>query len=411
MRIAGAWAGLVCLLGIGCQDKHPTPVATPPAVVEVARPVRHEVTDYEVFTARTQAAQSVNVKARVTGYLTKIDFKDGDKVKENQALFEIDDRPYKAALDKAKGDLEVAKATLVKAQAFYDIGLNVRKNDASAISEQELDKRKGARDEAAGNLEQTKAVLENAQLNYGWCKVTAPIAGRTDRHFLDAGNLVTENVTPLTNIVSLKPIWAYFDVDQNTAEEHQRLIREGKIKSARENEIPVQLSRNSDEGFPIGGTIDFVSNQLDPNTDSIRLRAVFPNDDGKLVAGLFTRIRVPASAPHEALLVSNRAVGTDQGQKFILALNDKNVVESRIVEVGRVHDGLREVRATRQIFETDAQGKQTTRQVEVLKATDRVIVNGLQRVRPGDAVAPRLVDMITGLPMNDENHSASSGKP
>jgi RND family efflux transporter MFP subunit len=399
------------LAAAGCQDKHPDPVATPPPVVEVARPLERTVTDYDVFTARTQAVQSVNVKARVTGYLTRIDFKDGDVVKEGQVLFEIDERPYKAALDKAKADVEIARAALGKAQAFFDIGLNVQKNDANAISAQELDKRKGSRDEAAGNLRQTQAVLENAQLNYGWCKVTAPIAGLTDRHFLDVGNLVSQDVTPLTNIVSLKPTWAYFDVDQNTAESYQQLVREGKVRSARTTEIPVQMAMGTDKDYSYAGVIDFVSNQLDPNTGSIRLRAVFPNDAGSLKAGLFGRVRVPASAPHPALLVNDQAVGSDQGGRYILVVNGQNVVESRTVEVGRVHHGFREVMRTRPVIDTDAQGKDVVKQVEVLKPTDRVIVKGLQRARPGTTVDPRLVNMLTGLPeTGGDNPSASSGK-
>jgi RND family efflux transporter MFP subunit len=400
-------AGL--FLAAGCQDKHPEPVATPPPVVEVARPLERTVTDYDVFTARTQAVQSVNLKARVTGYLMKIDFKDGAVVEAGQVLFEIDNRPYKAALDKAKADEEIARAALAKAQAFYDIGLNVQKNDANAISTQELDKRKGSRDEAAGNLDQTKAVLKNAQLNYDWCKVTAPIAGLTDRHFVDVGNLVTQDVTPLTNIVSQKPTWAYFDVDQNAALRYQELVQEGKVKSARQQEIPVEMALGESKLYSFAGVIDFVSNQLDPNTGSIRLRAVFPNDDGKLEAGLFGRIRVPTSAPHPALLVADAAVGAEQGGRYVLVVNDSNVVESRTVDVGQVHGrGLREVLRTRQVIDIDAHGQQVVRQVEVLRPTDRVVVQGLQRARPNTTVDPRLVDMLTMLPATDSQNKSSS---
>jgi RND family efflux transporter MFP subunit len=364
----------------------------------VARPVERLVTAYEVFTARTQAVQSVDVKARVTGYLMKIDFKDGDPVKEGQVLFEIDIRPYKAALDKAKADLETARAAQVKAQAFYDIGLNVQKESASAISVQEIDKRRGQRDETVGQVKQALANLETAQLNYDWCKVTAPISGLATRHFVDVGNLVNQDTTILTNIVSLKPVWAYFDVDQNTVESVQRLVREGKIKSPRTTEIPVQMGLDTLKGFPISGVIDFVSNQLDPRTGSIQVRAVFPNEDGTLAAGLFARIKVPISDEHQALLVNERAIGTSQGQSYILVLNDKNEVEDHSVAVGQAYDGLREVLRTREIRETTPQGKEVIKQVEVLKPSDRIIVNGLQRVRPGMVVKPKLVNMVTGLP-------------
>jgi RND family efflux transporter MFP subunit len=397
MSISKTVFATLTLLAAGCGDKHPNPVESPPAAVDVAQPLARQVADYQVFTARTQAADSVDVKARVTGYLIKYDFKDGEEVKEGKVLFEIDDRPYKAALDKAKADLEVSNAALVKNQAFYDIGLNVQKQDKSAISEQEIERRKGVRDESAGTVKQSQAALELAQLNFNWCKVTAPIGGRINQHFVDAGNLVTQDVTTLTNIVSLKPIWAYFDADQNTVDRYQRLVSEGKLKAVRSSEIPVQMGLGGDNDFPIQGVIDFVSNQLDPNTGSVRVRAVFPNADGRLVAGLFTRIKVPMSALHDALLVSDRAIGTDQGQRYVLVANDKNEVEYRQVEVGQIHNSLREVFRLRAITEPGSDGKDVTKEVEVLKPTDRVIVNGLQRVRPGAKVDPRPVDMLTML--------------
>jgi RND family efflux transporter MFP subunit len=420
---------ILALAAVGCDEKHPAAVATPPPVVEVAQPVQGTVADYQVFTARTQAVESVEVKARVTGYLTKLNFKDGDIVKEGELLFRIDDRPYKAALDQAKGalevakaSLEVAKASLVKNQADYDIGLNVQKTNKGAISEQELTKRLGARDEsigsvaqATGSIDQATGALENAQLNYNWCKVTAPIGGRATRHLVDVGNIVNKDVTTLVNIVSLKPIWAYINVDQNTALRVQALVQEGKIKAFRGREIPVAMgvTVGSEQSFPIAGAIDYVSNQLDPNTGTIQVRSVFPNKDETLVAGLFARIRVPLTALHAALLVNDRAIGTDQGQKFVFAVNDKDEVEYRPVEVGQLHDGLREVLRFHTIMEPGADGKDVTRKVEVLKATDRLIVDGLQRVRAGAKVDPRLVNMQTLMSVSSnakKSGSASAAK-
>jgi RND family efflux transporter MFP subunit len=406
-------AGL--LATAGCDDKAPKAVDSPPPTVLVSRPVEGKgVTDYQVFTARTQAQQSVDVKARVSGFLTKILFKDGADVKEGDVLFQIDDRPYKASLDQAKANLshakaslDLAQAALVKAQADYDIGLAVQKNDKGAISDQELVRRQGARDEAKANISvttagigQAQAALDMAQLNYDWCKVTAPISGRTTRHLLNAGDMVTQGVTVLDNIVSLKPIWAYFNVDQRTAQQAQVLIREGKLPSPRKGEFPVGMNVGvgNDDAFPIAGTIDYVSNQLDPNTGSIQVRATFPNEDEALVAGLFARIRVPIAAPHDALLVNERALGTDQGQRFIVVVNDKNEVERHMVEVGQVHDGLREVYRFRTVMEPGGDGKTTARKVEVLKPTDWVVVEGLMRARSGDKVEPKHVDMQTLLP-------------
>jgi RND family efflux transporter MFP subunit len=409
-----ALAVVAALAPAGCDEKHPPLEATPPPVVEVARPVERSVSDYQVFTARTQAVQSVDLKARVTGYLTKVLFKDGDTVKAGEPLFQLDDRPYKAALDQAKAaldlanaTLELSKANLVKAQAEYDIGLDVQKQNAGAISAQELTRRLGARDEAKASIDEAKASidrakasLENARLNYDWCKVTSPIDGRATRHLVDVGDVVSQNVTVLVNIVSLKPVWAYINVDQNTALRVQSLVREGKVKNFRSGQSPVGMSVGPGNGsqFPIGGVIDYVSNQLDPNTGTIQVRCVFPNEDETLVAGAFARVRVPLTAPHPALLVNDRALGTDQGQKFVLVVNDKDEVEYHGVEVGQLHDGLREVMRYRTVTESDAGGKDVTKQVEVLKPTDRLVVNGLQRVRPGEKADPKPVDMQTLLP-------------
>jgi RND family efflux transporter MFP subunit len=386
-------------LAAGCTDKHPKPVAMPPPVVDVALPVERTVTDYQIFTARTQAVQSVDIKARVTGYLTKLLYKDGDEVKENDVLFQIDDRPYKAALDQAVAALAAANAALIKAQADYDIGLDVQKKSTGAISEQEIVKRLGNRDEARANVEQAKASLEMAKLNFGWCQVTAPFSGRINAHAVDVGGLVSQNVTTLTSLVSLKPTWAYIDVDENTVLAVQRLVQEGKIVAATKSAIPVQMGLANDAGYPFAGVIDFVANQLDPSTGSIRVRAVFPNENGALVAGMFGRVRAPIGPSHKALLISDAAVGLNQGQKFILVVSDKDEVEARPVDVGQVFDGLREVLRYRTVVEPDASGKDVSKQVEVLKATDLIIVDGLQRVRPGAKVELKLVDMVTRLPV------------
>jgi len=382
---------------VGCSAKRPELVTPPPPVVMVAQPVERKVTDYQIFTVRTEAVESVDIKARVTGYLKEILFKDGSDVKAGDVLFNIDDRPYKAALDEAKANVAYAKAALVEAQANYDIGMNVRKANPAAISEQEINQRLGARDEAAASVLQAEASVESAQLNFDWCTVAAPIAGRIDRHLVDAGNLVSQDVTSLTNIVSIKPIWAYFDVDQNTALDVEKLIAQGKMKRVRESTVNVGMSLGEEQGFPIAGTIDFVGNQLDPNTGSLRVRAVFPNEDGIIGAGMFGRIRVPIGQPHDALLVLDQAVGTNQGQKFVLVVDDQDEVEYRAVDVGQVQDGLREVMAHREITEPATNGADKTSRVEVLGATDRIIVQGLQRVRPGATVNPKQVDMLTLL--------------
>jgi RND family efflux transporter MFP subunit len=397
---SGKWGGLFLVAGIfstaACEQKHPTPVSAPPPIVEVARPLERVITEYEVFTARTQAVQSVNIKARATGYLMKIAFKDGDNVKAGQVLFEIDKRPYQADLDKAKGAME--KLDGQKQYLDVQVSRYTKLVAKGAASQQELDSYIGQQAENVGAMVAARAQVQYAALNLSFCTVASPIDGRIDRHFLDVGDLVMQDNTLLTNIVSLKPTWAYFDVDQNTALRYQELVKSGKVQSPRDTEIPIHMGLGDDKGFGIAGVIDFVSNQLDPSTGSIRLRAVFSNDDGKLSAGLFGRIQVPVSAPHKGLLIRDQAIGTNQGEKYVLVVNESNVVEYRPVEVGQLQTGMREVMRYRKVPDTDAQGKQIVRQVESLTASDRVIVDGLQRVRPGATVNPKLTDMLTQLP-------------
>ena len=398
-KLGALLLGALALAAAGCEHKEAKAVATPPPAVAVSQPVERMVTDYQVFTARTEAVQLVDLKPRITGYLTNILFKDGAEVKEGDVLFEIDDRPYKAALEQAKGALEYAQASLVKTQADYNINLALKKDNVGAVSQEDLNKSMGSRDEAKANIEQAKGSLEKAQLNYNWCKVRAPITGRANKHNIDVGGLASADVTILTNIVSIKPIWAYFDVDENSARRYELLVQKGVVKSFRTSDIPVTMGYSGESDFPVKGATNFVSNQVDPNTGSIRLRAVFPNENGALIAGMFGRIRVPTSAAHQALLVVDSAIGTNQGQRFVLVVNDKNEVEYHAVDVGQIHQGLREVMRFRTVMESDAQGQDVTKQVEVLKETDRVIVDGLQRVRPGVKVDPRTVDLVTLLPV------------
>ena len=400
----------VCLVGLlagsGCE-RPPTPrIETKPPIVQVARPVEREVAEFAIFTGRTEALQDVNVQPRVTGYLTQINFVDGADVKEGDVLFEIDPRPYQAELEIAKGQVALEQAKLDRATENLNRAVRIQQENPGAASQKQIDDFRGDQGEAQGALLTAQANVAKQSLYLGWTKVTAPISGRIDRHFVDIGNLVTQNDTVLTTIVSLKPIWVYFDVDENTLLHIRRQIETGSVKSNRAAPFPVQMGLGVDRDFPYEGVIDFVSNQLDPNTGSIRVRAIFENKNGMLVAGLFGRMRVPISPPHNALLVTERAVGMDQGQRYVMVVNGKNEVELRVVDVGQIHDGLREVNRTRQIVQTSADGRRTMKDVPVLAATDRVIVNGLQRARPGATVDPRLVHMTTLLP-----ESANSGQP
>jgi RND family efflux transporter MFP subunit len=268
------------------------------------------------FTGRVEAVQSVELRARVTGYLAKVAFKEGSKVEKGQLLFEIDDRPYKFSLDSAKAALEVAKfsldsakasleiaqASFVKTKADYEIGLNVQKDNPGAISQQEIIKRLGARDEAQGSINKAKASIEeaksaiakaeanllNAQLNYDWCKVRAPISGRIGRAFLTPGNLVRADETRLASLAATDPVYVYFDVDEKTFLRLRQQLA-GREKGAR---VPLHMGLAGEKDYPHEGALDMVGNRVDPKTGALRMRGVFPNKDGTLVPGMFARVRM-----------------------------------------------------------------------------------------------------------------------
>src|SRR5262245_15032928 len=361
-----AWLPVVlwpCLLALGCNNR-PPPVAPPkPPEVLVCLPVQKQVTDYEVFTGRTDAVEAVDVRARVTGYLDKVHFKDGDDVKQGQLLFEIDSRTYKAEYDKAEANVVLAEAHLRRLNADYTRAVTLLAN--KSLSREEFDKIAGDRNEAEASVGVAKASRDLAKLNLGFCKVTAPIGGRISRRLVNPGNLVKADDTVLTTIVDLDKMYAYFDVNERSLLRFRRLLREGKVKSLRQTKIPVDMGL-SDEGeaFPHEGVLDFADNKVDPTTGSLWVRGVFDNKDRFLSPGLFVRVRVPIGQPHDALLVPERALGTDQGRKFVYVVNSRNEVEYRPVKPGPLHEGLRVIE----------QG---------LAADERVIVSGLQRVRPG----------------------------
>jgi RND family efflux transporter MFP subunit len=353
--------------------------------VNVSHPIERDVTDYAEFTARTAAVDSVEVRAHVWGYLKKVNFKEGAIVQKNEVLFELDPRPYEATLNQAKAKVSQDEAQLRFDEAEYQ--RNLRLVNTGAVSRSDLDKTSAARGVDIANIAADKAVVASRQLDLEYTKVIAPISGRTSRYVVTVGNLIQSGDqgggTLLTTIVSVDPMYAYFDVDERTVLRVRQLVREGKADSPRErSDVPVWLGLANQQGFPHVGTIDFVDNQVNPKTGTMRLRGVFPNKEQVLAPGLFGRARVRIGRPHKALVVSERALDTDQGQKILYVLNDKNEVVTRSVRLGALHDGLREI--------TDG-----------VSRSDRVIVTGLLQVRPGLAVEPKLVDMPGGM-MNVE---------
>jgi RND family efflux transporter MFP subunit len=375
---------LFLALGLGLAGCGRAPSTAPeaaPTPVTVSRPVERDVTDYADFTGRTAAVDSVEVRARVWGYLDKVNFKEGALVKKDDVLFEIDPRVYRADLERAEGTVAQFEARVRRLERDYHRVKNLLAR--GAVGQEEYDRYEADYREALANLHVAKANRDLAVLNLGYTRVTAPVGGRVSRYVVTVGNLIQSGDqnggTLLTTIVSVDPMYVYFDMDERTVLRVRQLIREGKANSARETRWPVSLGLATEEGFPHEGTINFEDNQVNPKTGTLRVRGVFPNKDELLSPGLFARVRVPIGRAHRALLVTDRAIDTDQGQKVLYVANEKNEVVSRAVRLGALHDGLREI--------TDG-----------LEAGERVIVRGLQQVRQGASVEPKVVDMPNGSP-------------
>jgi RND family efflux transporter MFP subunit len=386
-------AGLLVLLPAcaalaGCMQSqaHNGPPQQAPEV-SVSLPVIKEVTDYEDFPGRVEAKHAVEIRARVTGYLEKFHFKEGAEVKKNDLLFEIDDRPYKAELARAEGAITQGEGRLKRLEA--DLRRATDLVAKKSIATEEFDRINGDLKEAEGTLEVARAARDLARLNVEFTRVKAPQDGRISRRFIDPGNMVKADETALTTIVSLDPVYAYFDLDERSTLKAQRLLREGKVKWDPDHPIPLFLGLADEEGrFPRRGLIDFADNRVDPDTGTWRLRATFQNPDHALYPGLYVRIRLPVGEPYKALLVAEQALGTDQGQKFVYVVDKANKVDYRRVKVGRIHDGLRVILPPEYKVED---GKKVI--VSGLEPGERVVVNGLQRVRPGVEVRPQMVEM------------------
>jgi RND family efflux transporter MFP subunit len=376
LAIASALVPGLCLALAGCaQGPSEAPSAAPPPV-SVSYPVEREVTDYADYTARTAAVDSVELRARVSGYLDKVNFKEGALVKKGDLLFVIDPRTYEASRKKAQGELEKLEADLKFAEEKIEIYTPLVKQ--GTVSKEEFLKVIAEKGQALGQITTTKGKILDAELNLGFCKVTAPVSGRVSRALVTVGNLVQAGDltggTLLTTIVSVDPMYAYFDVDEHTVLRVKQLIREGKAKTPDDPDIPVRLGLANEIGYPHHGTVHFIDNQVNPRTGTLRVRGVFPNQDEALTPGFFARVRVPIGFPHKSLLITERALDTEQGQKVVYVVDGENQVVSRPVRLGAVHDGLSEI--------TDG-----------LTAGDRVIVTGLLLIRPGMTVEPKLIDM------------------
>ncbi len=370
LRIFAALAALG-LLVTGC-DKTAAPPTRPPAAVTVNQPVQREVVEWDEYPGRLDAVAMVEVRARVNGYLESIHFKDGAEVKKGDLLFVIDPRPYQAEMDRTAANVKEAETRLEL--AVNDLARAERLLKSKAISEEEADSRSKAKREAEASIQSARAMAEMAKINLDYTHITAPIDGRISRKLITEGNLVNGNqgqATLLTTIVSLDPVYCYFDADERAVLKYQQLAREGKGDNFRDGQAVCEVELANETGFPHKGVLDFVDNRVDPATGTLRVRGVFPNPgpDRVLQPGFFARVRVPGSAKYQALLVPDLAIGTDQGQKFVSVVNAQETVEYRMVKLGPIMDGLRVIR-------------------EGLKPDDWVVVNGLMSVRPGAKVNP-----------------------
>ncbi|HEY0938873.1 MAG TPA: efflux RND transporter periplasmic adaptor subunit [Steroidobacter sp.] len=382
-------AAVLTLLLQGCKSEAQTEAAAPLPQVSVAAALERDVQEWDEFTGRLEAVESVEVRPRVTGYIESVNFSEGSVVKKGDLLFVIDPRPYRAELDRAQAELAraVARAEL----SSSDVERSEKLLDVKAVSREEYDQRLNAQREANANVEAARAAVAAAKLNLEFTRVTAPISGRVSRAIVTAGNLVTggsTQATLLTTVVSIDPIYVTFEGDEQVYLKYTELARRGDRPSSRDAANPVLMALANEEGFPHQGVMTFVDNQVDPRTGTIRARAAFDNKDGYLTPGLFARVKLLGHNSHPAVLVDDRAIGTDQSQKFVYVVDSDNKVSYRTVKVGRLTDGLRIVQ-------------------EGLEPGENVIVNGLQRVRPGVVVAPEKVAMDARL--NQSSMLASTG--
>jgi len=349
-----------------------------PPPVSVAPAVQREVQEFDEFTARLEAPDTVEVRARVAGTVEAVRFKEGQFVKKGDPLFAIDSRGFRADVARAEAQIaslktqsELAKADLARAEKLISV---------NAVSQQEIDQLRTTMRSADANLKGAEAALVQAKLNVEYANITAPVSGRTSRANVTPGNLVGVGDTVLTTLVSSDKVYAYFDASEATYLKYMRAARDGTRPSSREVANPVQMGLSNEEGYPHQGKMDFVDNRLNPATASIRGRAVFDNKQGLFTPGLYARIKLIGSGTYQGTLVADRAITTDQTRKIVLTVGQNNIVQPREVKPGALIDGMRVV--------------------EGVKPGEMVIVDGLLRAFPGAPVTPQVLKVDDkGMPV------------
>ena len=392
-QVVAILAGLGSLTA-GCGPRRQMPQVEPPTVT-VAPAIDREVVDFDTYTGHVEAISSVDVYAQVSGYLEKVEFTDGAMVKEGEVLFEIDKRTYQAEYDTA-----VARKALVEAQdklAKTTLARDQKLVDKGAISQEAFDQAVASADEAAAQIQSATAQIAAAKVNLDYCTISSPIDGRIDRTFVTKGNLVQSGIgspTLLTTIVSVDPVYVYFDIDElallKYMEQNDDGSKKGDDSTLRERKIPVEISLSDGTVYPHLGVIDFGSNQLAAGTGTLSIRAIVPNPEGMLRPGMFTRVRVAAGPPYQAVLAPQGAIGADQNMRFVYVLNDKNEAERQTVTLGTKQGEL-------QVLKTG------------LKEGQKVIINGTVLVRVGKPVKAEEGTMPEPPPI-DENLVQKRGK-
>jgi RND family efflux transporter MFP subunit len=356
----------------GCARNEAAEAPPPPPAVTAARVVSKPITEFDEFTGRFEAVERVEVRPRVSGYVTATHFEQGHEVKKGDILYVIDPRPYQATLKHAQAELARAKTQLALARSERERAENLI--EKRAISREEFDARLSGSEQASANYAAAEAAVESAALDLSFTQVRSPISGLVGRAEVTAGNLVAAGQTLLTTVVSIDPIYVSFDGDEQVYLKYIGLELRGELKSQRNAKNPVWAGLADEKGHPHEGRLVFLDNELDPATGTIHARGLFENKDRRFTPGMFARVKLIGSGEYDALLINDSAVGTDQSVKFVFKVGAGNKVEYTPVKLGPLVDGLRVVR-------------------EGLKADDVILVKGLQQVRPGMPVAPEIVAM------------------
>lgn len=363
---------VIALAAAGCARNEAAEAPPAPPQVSVAKVIEKPITEFDEFTGRFTAVDRVELRPRVSGYISSVNFIEGHEVKKGDVLFVIDPRPYDAEYKRAAAELARAKTQQSLAQSEFERAKTLL--DARAISKEEFDARVSGAAQATANVQAADAALDAAKLNLTFTQVRAPISGLVSKAEVTAGNLVTTDQTLLTTLVSIDPIYVEFEGDEQVYLKYNALARAGLRPSSRDSKNPVWVGLADEQDTPHQGVMVFVDNELNPATGTIRARGQFSNKDRRFTPGMFARVKLLGSAEYNALLINDSAIGTDQSVKYVLEVNADNKVEYRAVKLGPVVDGLRVVR-------------------EGLAPGDSIVVNGLQRVRPGMPVTPQRVAM------------------